>query len=169
MRKCVFLTAMMLFSGLCSFAQENMKHNILSLENRICELIHKKPELAQMNGLRLFHVFWVRIGDKGSLINNDCIDSTFFTKLSFANYKIRSHSLFRKDKRFLKTQTFITDSIGNLVAVADARYIWYKTTHFQDDIMLAKMFFNKKVDYAFYAEGQLGHYIGIKDNQLFAI
>jgi hypothetical protein len=72
------------------------------------------------------------------------------------------------------TTTYITDSVGNLVADGNAQFLtsFNETSHFQlSDIELAKMLFDRKMDIIF----ALGypysfHYmVGIKDHRLYAI
>ncbi len=69
----------------------------------------------------------------------------------------------------IRTTTLITDSLGNLVAGGDAHLVYGRTSFDSNDVKLAKMFFDKEIDFAFYLEGTLlSRYIGIKGNNLFA-
>lgn len=175
MRRYLILTIIINF-GMCSYAQENInmievlhiKQDIVSLENRITDLIKKKPEIANIQGLRQFHIFWLSV-EEDSLKKEDYLDHSFLYKLCYGYYHLGSKSLFNKGKKYIRTTTLITNSVGNLVATGDARLVHISPAFFQSDVELAKMFFDNEIDFAFYAGGTFSKYIGIKGNNLFAL
>jgi len=171
MRRYLILIIIM-YSGMYSYSQENInmieilniKKDIVSLEDRITDLIKKNPEIADIQGLKQFHLFWVGV-EKDSLKKEDYLDYSFLYKLIPPGYyHFGSNSLLKK---YLRSETLITDSAGNLIARGDARLVHVAPVFDSNDIKLAKMFFNKEIDFAFYMGGQLRTYVGIKGNTLY--
>lgn len=74
MRKYLLFISIILSSGMSSYGQENInmveilniQQDIVSLEKRINQLIKKKPEIAHLQGLHQFHVFWLGSKDNDS-------------------------------------------------------------------------------------------------------
>jgi hypothetical protein len=162
---------------MCSYAQENInmikildiEQDIISLEKRITSLVKKKPEIANIRGLRQFHVFGLYSGNSRK---EDFLNRSFLYKLSLGGYyDIKSNFLFWKRRKYIKAQTSITDSVGNLVARGDARLVHVAPVFGQYNIELAKMFFDKEIDFVF----DLGfpyssrYMVGIKGNNLYAL
>ena len=70
--------------------------------------------------------------------------------------------------------TLITDSTGNLVATGDARFatpFFYKGSLELPDMKLAKMFFDKEMDFILWLETphSMRYMVGIKGNNLYAL
>ena len=174
MRRYLILITIIIRFGMCSYAQENInmieilniRQDIVSLENRIMNLIKKKPEITNIKGLRQFHVFWVSL-DNENIKKEDYLNHSFLYKLIPPGYyHFGSNSLLKKEKKYLRSITSITDSIGNLVATGDARLVHVAPFFNQFDVKLAKMFFNKEIDFAFYMGGAYPTFIAIKGNKL---
>lgn len=168
----LILVTMVLYSGTCSYAQKNIniieilniEQDIVSLENRIKDLTKKNPAMANIQGLRQFHVFWLGIDD---IKKKEYENRSFLYRLYHAYYDIGSN--FRKKKKYIRTTTLITDSVGNLVAIGDARLVHVAPVFGKNDIELAKMFFDKKIDFAFYMGVTyitFDTYCVIKDNKI---
>ena len=175
MRRYLIITIIIYF-GMCSYAKENInmieilnvEQDIVSLEKRITNLIKKKPEIANIQGLRQYHIFWLGI-EKDSLKKEDYLDHSFLHKLYYGYYHLGSNSLFKKRKEYIRTTILITDSAGNLVARGDARLVHISPVFDPNDVKLAKMFFDKEIDFAFYMGGTFNKYVGIKGNNLFVL
>jgi len=181
MRRYLILIAIIIYSGMCSYAQENInmievlniKQDIVSLENKITDLIKKKPEIANIQGLRQFHIFWLGSFPNVDVKKENYSDYSFLYQLVYDYYHLSSNCLFGKKRKYIKATTFITDFAGNLVAKGDARLVtpFYKGSYGElPDMKLAKMFFNNEIDFVF----RLGfphtmrYMVGIKGNNLFA-
>lgn len=197
MRKYLMLIVAMC-SGMCSYAQGNInmieilniEQDIVSLENRITSSIKiNNPDIANIQGLQQFHILWL-----GTRTNRkeDFLNYSFLYQLDCGYYnlspkvkKIKSGKpslLYRispdlyyyigskKWKKYLKTSTLITDSVGNLVATGDARFVTslHNDSFAQYDMKLAKMFFNKEIDFAFYLHS-MRYMVGVKGNHLYAL
>jgi|GEM_PF-556404 len=204
MRRYLIIVAVM-FSALFSYAQENIdmidilhiEHDIISLENRINSLIKKRPELANIQGIKQYNILSL---DTYTNKKEDYLDYSFLNKLVQDYYSIlgkgprgkpptrsflyrvspylyfhikSSKPLFRKERKYLKATTLISDSAGNLIASGDARFITlvHKDSYFElANEKLAKMFFDKEIDFVF----DLGfpfsirYMIGIKEYNLYA-
>jgi hypothetical protein len=184
-------------SGIYAYSQDtinmvkilNIEQDIVALENRITSSIKvNNPDIANIQGLRQYHILWLNsYTDK----KEDYLDHSFLYKLFFGYYELspkvkkikgcKPSLLYRINpdlyyyinskrwKKFIRTTTLITDSTGNLVARGDARFVVGYTKFSQSDKELAKMFFEKEIDFAFCMGGQFGTYIGIKDDNLFAL
>jgi len=75
-----------------------------------------------------------------------------------------------KQKYFINAETLITDSLGNLVGIV-YKYRQYirkinKSIPFHYNDILAKMFFNKEIDFAFQLDSDLFRYFIIKNNRI---
>lgn len=171
MRRYLIITIIVYF-GMCSYAQNinmvkvlNIEQDIVSLENRITDLIKKKSEIANIQGLRQYHILWL-----GSYTNKkeDYLDHSFLHQLGYDYYRLSSNSLFRKEKKYIKATTLITDSVGSLVATGDARLVHISPAFFQSDVELAKMFFENEIDFAFYLH-TMSYMVGIKGNNLYGL
>jgi len=147
----------------------NIKEDIVLLENRITNLI-KKSKIAEMQGLKQFHVFCLFGGYN---INNEekYKDDSFLNYLKLSDYYVLSNKTkFRKKnkEKYLKTFTYITDSTGNFVARGDAISIYVPFILCQEYNDFSKMFYDNEIDFAF-CMGQLGRYFIIKDNEIYVI
>jgi hypothetical protein len=184
---------------MCSYAQENInmieilniKQDIVSLENRVTSSIKiNNHEISDIQGFRQFHIFWLDFNptevkkedysDYSFLYRMSCTYFNLSTKvkkikhekISFLYrispdlyYNIKSKKL----KQYLKTTTLITDSTGNLVAKGDARLVYISSVFDPNDVKLAKMFFDKEIDFIFRIGKTFNRYVGIKGNELYAI
>ncbi|MDR1614422.1 MAG: hypothetical protein LBS26_02525 [Campylobacteraceae bacterium] len=183
MHRYVIQTTIIIYFGMCSFsfAQENtnmikilnIEQDIVSLENRITDLIKKKPAIANIQGLRQFHILLLGFSDynKVEIKKEDYLDYSFLYQLRQSYYHLGSNSLFAKKKKYLSTITLVTDSTGNLVATSDARLVHIAPVFDQKDIELAKMFFDKEIDFILWLETPhiTRYMVGIKDNNLYAL
>jgi hypothetical protein len=149
----------------------NISQDIVTLENRITQLIKNNPKISHIQGLRQYHVFWLKFADKSKIDTTKemYLNKTFLLQLIPTYYKIGSN--FSKEKEYLSTFTLITDSLGNLVAVGDAISLSVTPRFLGSSIELAKMFFDKKIYFVFNLETPfVGSYnVGIKENYLFAL
>ena len=179
MRKYLILITMIIGSIVSFYAQDsinmvnilNIKQEIESLEHRITGLIKKNPALSKIQGLRQYHILFLY---SPSQRKEDFYDYSFLYHLETDYYFIRSNLLFRKKKKFIKASTFITDSIGNLIATGDARHIvtFNKRSYLAlPNVKMAKMFFDKDIDFAFYLASpySMDYVIGLKKNNLYAL
>lgn len=172
----------------------NIEQDIVNLEDRIKSSIKiNNPDIANIQGLQQFHVFLLH-ADNGDITEDKFSDKSFiyhlncdYFNLSPKAKKIKSDNkpslLYRispdlyykraskKWKKYVTTLTFITDSAGNLIATGDARFVtpfFYNGSQELPYMKLAKMFFNKEIDFAFMWE-VLGYYFCLKNNDLFVI
>ncbi|MDR2954384.1 MAG: hypothetical protein LBV43_04820 [Prevotella sp.] len=177
MRKRLVVIAIMIHSVMYSYAQDSLnmieildiEQDIVTLEKKITSLIKKEPKIAHIEGLRQFHLFWTAIKED-SLKKEDYLNHSFLYKLIHPGYyDLGSNFLFIRKKEYLRSQTYITDSTGTLVGTSDATLVSAYSVFNPSSVRLAKMFFNKELDYVFYIGGRLGNYIGIKGNNLYAL
>ncbi len=171
----------------------NVEQDIINLENRIKNVIKKNhPNLANIQGLQQFHILTLSANSKNK---EDYLNGSFLDQIipdywllssKVKKYKSLQRSfLYRiigprfylnryskppvKRQKYLVTNTLITDSIGNLIAVGDARLVQVLYDFNPSYAKLAKMFFNKEIDFAFYLDGSAGRYmVGIKNDRLYA-
>ena len=181
-------------SGTPSYTQQNInmiemlhvEQDIVSLEKRIARLIKKKPEIANVQGLRQFHI--LLLGNT-NIRKERFLDRSFLRQITIGDYfhlypiisyrkgggwRLNVRNIFRKNQKYIQTVTFITDSTGNLVAKGDARFVTpiYKGSYFElSDMKLAKMFFDKEIDFVFWLgfPHSTRYMIGIKDNNLYGL
>jgi len=183
MHRCVIQATIIMCIGMCSFsfAQKNTimtevlenRQELVSLEKRISELIKKNPDIANIHGLRQFHILLMGFSDynKVEIKKENYLDYSFLSRLHQRYYHVSSNSLFAKKKKYLSTITLITDSLGNLVATGDARLVHIASVFSQNDIESAKMFFNKEMDFILRLETphSMRYMVGIKGNNLYAL
>lgn len=181
MRRYVILTAIIVYFEMCSYAQENInmievlniEQDIVALENRITDLIKKKPEIANIQGLRQFHILLLGFSDytKIEIKKEDYLEHSFLFQLCQGYYRLGSNSLFRKEKKYLSTITLITDGTGNLIATGDARLVHIALVFAPNDIELAKMLFDNEIDFVLWLETPhiMRYMVGIKGNNLYAL
>ena len=151
-----------------------IQSDIAAMEERISYLIRHKPELADMKGLRQFHIIDVYPTDnppviEGYFTKNEYLDQSFLYHLSPSYYTLNSPWIFGKKKRYISALTFITDSTGNLLATGDVFLVHVAPVKGEDDIKLAKMFFDGEIDFAFYVSQHAGEFITyLKNDSLYA-
>lgn len=150
----------------------NIDKDIITLEERISELIKKNPKIGQIQGLKQFHIFGLKYTElsKVDTTKANYLNHSFLSQLIPTFYIIRSTSFYSKERKYLDSSTLITDSLGKLVAIGDPRAI-YIFNFAQGDIELAKRLFNKEYDFIFKLQAPFaGFYeIGIKGNKLTAL
>ena len=172
-----FILIIFMYSVTSLYAQENInmieilniEQDIIFLEKRIMSLIKKNSVIANIQGFKQFHIIWL-----GSDTNRkeDFFDCSFFGKLFLADhYQIKSGFLFWKKQEYIKATTIITDSVGNLIAKGDVRLVHVAPVFGKQDIRLAKMFFDKEIDFVFLLGFPflMRYMVGIKDNTLYAL
>jgi hypothetical protein len=172
MYKKLIIIAITIYLGMFSYAQNNInminilkiEQDIVSLENRITDLIKKNPKIANIQGLRQYHILWLGSTNK----KEDFLSYSFLHQLYQGYFHLNSNTLLKKRQKYIKTTTLITDSIGNLVAKGDARLVHVAPVFDENDIELAKMFFDKEIDFAFYLH-TMRYMITVKDNNLYAL
>jgi len=195
MSKYLILIVFVFFSGIHIYAQENInmieilkiKKDMHSLEKRISKLIKKNPDIAKTKDLKQFHILELGIKDDTKLKKEDYISYSFLFHLyplrvdryvSKFRYKYRyRESVYYKKvpwiskrENCIATNTIITDSKGDLVAYGNALRITPTPPVYCDssDIILARMFFDKELDFAFCIVSPKRHYdIGVKGNNLY--
>ena len=177
MRKLLFLLSIVMYLIPCSHAQEsinmieilNIEKDIISLENRISNLIKKNSAMADMQNLRQFHILMLHLDyNKVEFKKERYLDLSFLYHLEPQYYEVG-----RKGKEeYLRTMTLITDSAGNLITNCDARF-FFRTPPIANPgyVQLAKMLFDEKFDYILWLSGphEMGYKIGIKGSKLYAI
>jgi hypothetical protein len=166
----------------CSYAQEdinmieilNMKKDMRHLEKRISKLIRQNPDIAKMKGLKQFHILYLGIDDATKLTKEDYINQSFLYHLYTGHTDNKSFGFSSFDVRVkcIRTNTLLTDSEGTLVTHGDAIYFLPVSSSYVsiDDTILAKMFFNKEIDFAFRIVSPFEMRfveIGIKGNNLY--
>ena len=152
--------------------EQNRKIDSITLNAIAEDLI-----LSKMSGLKQYHIFWLRSEDK--IKKSEFIDYSFLNKLKIrydsiayrqCNLPLIKYLSKERKEYFLKTQTLIADSLGNLVGVVYnsslpegidgalcggyGGYVPYVENILNADTIsfiykLAKMFYNNKVDFVF--------------------
>ena len=172
MYKSLVLIAITIYLKGFSYAQNNIdmmndlkiEQDIISLENRITDLIKKNPKIANIQGLKQYHILLLS-PKYGNFNKENYLDYSFLYQLSYGYY-----SLFGKQK-YIVTETLVTDSIGNLIATGDAILVHVAPVFAKSDMEVSRMFFNKEFDFVFCLASphSMGYMVGIKDNNLYAL
>ena len=120
----------------------NIKQDIISLETVIAKQIKKQPKIADIQGLRQFHILFLGVDTDFNIEKSSYLDYSFLSHLHGVYYG--------KKEKFLDTKTLITDSSGNLVATT-IQYVYVQQTQSPDSYMakIAKMLFDGEIDCAF--------------------
>ena len=168
----------MLFLGICCFAQNgdsiidnlNLREDVTILNHKILNLIKKDNFLSELQGLKIYHVFWLYSEDEDKLRKENFLNHSFLSNLKPSFFSQKSWFV---NKKYLQTDAYISDSSGKLIAKTDGRIIYYtakyKKNHFQNDTELINMFYKNEIDFVFYM-GYIGDtYIGIKGKDLFVL
>ena len=145
------------------------KADRINLENRINRLIQKNKQIEMSNSLKQFHIYFFEMD--GSLITvQDYRDGKFLRHLNPILYSpLQSKRFLRKKEKYLWALSLITDSLGNIVAFADNE-IMYTINNINIGYQrIAKMFFNKEIDFAFLFRSDIKFYICIKETELFVL
>ncbi|MDR0510735.1 MAG: hypothetical protein LBH06_06555 [Rikenellaceae bacterium] len=162
--------------GYNAYAQEKIdmvkilgiEKDIDNLESRIIDVMKKRLSISDTGGLQQYHVF--HLGCNSSLLGEDIYrDSLFLYKLFPSYSTVKGKSIFKRRKDYICTiETLIVDSTGNVIAFATPWYAWDATKHInkgRDE--LAAMFFEQKIDFAFYlGEFLMKTYFAVKDNNI---
>lgn len=163
--------------GFCSYAQNernmidvlNIKQEVCLLDKKIIGLMKKDSFFSNTQEFQLFHVFWLNYQDvfrKEDFLNNSFLEKLcpiFFIQKSLC-----------KNKRTLQAETFICDSLGHLVATSNGLFIYSAIKHnvnfSKNDIELLSLFYNKKIDFAFYIGfTPIGTSFCLKNNDVFVV
>ena len=152
----------------------HIKNEFKELEDRIEYLVRKAKIVNETEEIKQFHIF---------LSNNtlfdipnykadkeDYLNGSFLQFLKPNYYDIKPQGLFKKNKKYLQTYAYITNSKGELIATGDVRFVSNSRAYksYPTEIEFAKLLFDKKFDFMF-SMGILSHYICIKDNKLYVI
>ena len=152
----------------------HIKNEFKELEDRIEYLVRKAKIVNETEEIKQFHIF---------LSNNtlfdipnykadkeDYLNGSFLQFLKPNYYDIKPQGLFKKNKKYLQTYAYITNSKGELIATGDVRFVSNSRAYKSHprEIEFAKLLFDKKFDFMF-SMGILSHYICIKDNKLYVI
>lgn len=145
-----------LFCGSCSYAQKgvdivqllNLQEEVQRLEKRICKDIKRNPVLSKESGLEMFHVFWLCC--PYNLEKEIFLDHSFLYKLHPLYSTIGFKSILKKPRKLIAVNTFLSDSVGNLItwgnfSSSSGRY----TGDRKDYIELTKMLYDKEFDFVF--------------------
>jgi hypothetical protein len=156
------------------------KEDVNNLNERIFNLIKKDDSLSKIQGLKLFHIF--NLESKNKIKKNEFIDYSFLDKLRLSYYTILYREtnipiikyLFKiKQKYFIDAaETLIVDSTGTLVGTVSKywNYIYRNTDSSRPSFpkpMLAKMFFNNEINFAFHIYGDIMRNYFIKKNRVY--
>jgi hypothetical protein len=144
----------------------NIRQDIITLENRITELIKNNPDLSHIKELQQFHIFC--LSNDCDTVKDNYINHSFLYKLYPSYYYIKSGFLLQKKKYLTTIHTLICDSIGNLVAQGDARYISNSSLS-KENKELSKMYYEQKIDFVFYMGQFMTTYICIKNNDIYVL
>lgn len=147
----------------------NVSQDLSIVNNRIVNLLKKDSYFSKIQGVKLFHIFWLEY--QGEYKKEYFLNHSFLYKLNPTYYTQKS--LFR-EKRYLSTQVLISDSLGHLIATSDGRFIYsvdkYNNTHLQGDLDLMRVFYKNEMDFVFYIELTSGDtYFGIKGKDVYIL
>ncbi len=152
----------------------NLQEEVQQLEKKISRDIKKDPILSKKNGLEQFNVFWLCCPD--SLKKEDFLNLSFLYRLHPDYNIVKYRSFFKKDIKQVLVDTFISDSVGNLVAKGSFFSFGHSNGLRKDYIELTKMLYNKDFDFVFYLlfEGSkmvrfTSTYIALKDDDIYVL
>lgn len=191
--KTIFITVVLMFYWALPILSKTKAENIQSfvrawsdpylygsrlrkLNYRTDYLIKRHSTLSKMEKLHQFHVIYFYYAlYMGELpCKQEFSDCYFLDRLSHDYYRISQKSLlkrvFCKDEEYIKDHTLITDSVGNLLAVGDARGLFsnVSTEAYDHDRLIARKMYDKEVDFAFNICHPWG-YLCIKGEELFVL
>ena len=152
----------------------HIKNEFKELEDRIEYLVRKAKIVNETEEIKQFHIFLSNNTLFGipnyKADKEDYLNGSFLQFLKPNYYDIKPQGLFKKNKKYLQTYAYITNSKGELIATGDARFVSNSRAYksFLPKNELAKFLFDKKFDFMF-SMGILSHYICIKDNILYVI
>lgn len=152
----------------------HIKNEFKELEDRIEYLVRKAKIVNETEEIKQFHIFFLKNTLFGipnyKADKEDYLNGSFLQFLKPNYYDIKPQGLFKKNKKYLQTYAYITDSKGELIATGDARFVSNSRAYksHPPEIEFAKLLFDKKFDFMF-SMGILSHYIYIKDNNLYVI
>lgn len=146
------------------------------LNNRTDYLIKRHPTLSKIEKLHQFHVICFYYGTyMGELpCKQEFSDCSFLDRLCYDFYHISQKNflkrVFCKDEEYIKDLALITDSVGNLLAIGDARTLFsdVSTEAYDHDRLIARKMYDKEVDFAFSICHPSG-YLCIKGEELFVL
>lgn len=140
-----------------------------NLEKKANRLIRKNAYIGKSKSLRQYRVF---IFVTGSMITTkDYRDGKFLDYLWCQSHSRQRHlnRALQTKREYMSALTLITDSLGNLVADYNGddliTYPPYNIIH-EGRQEIAKMFFNREIDFAFIFWGDPQFYICIKGNDM---
>jgi len=175
-RKYLIFIAFLHF-GINSFSQSarnmvdilNVKNELLTVNNKIVDLLMKDSYFSKTTEVQLFHIIWFEY--HGEFRKEDFLNHSFLNKLNPCYYTKKS--LFGK-KEYLETQVLISDKLGNLIADSDGRAIYSavkNNSHYAKyDIELLQMFYKNELDFVFYITNTpLTINFGIKGNDVYIL
>jgi len=175
-RKYLLLIVLLLF-GISSFSQNernlvdklNASQELSALNSKVLGLVKKDPYLKKMQGLQVFHVYFLKY--QGKIEKEDFINHTFLNRLNLCY--VTHRSLFGK-KKYLDTQALICDSLGHLIASSNSWFISptvsSNTTYFQEDLDFLRVLHEKQMDILFYITGtSMDIHFGIKGKDIYVI
>ena len=151
----------------------HIKNEFKELEDRIEYLVRKAKIVNETEEIKQFHIFLSNNTLFG--IPNYKADKEVYLNGSFLQflkpnyYDIKPQGLFKKNKKYLQTYAYITDSKGELIATGDARLVSIAFASYSLMIKTAKFLFEKKFDFVFYMGGIYGYFITIKEGKLYVI
>lgn len=151
-----------------------IRDEIIALEERISKHIKNSEEFSKIQGLKLYHIFWLSV-DGSKIKKEEFINYSFLDRLNPRYYYYEFdwnyffstfRYLFIKNK-YLDNSVRITDSLGNLIGGGGVNYVRsYQYPH-DYDIKLAKMFFNNEIDFAFVLNDFQTYFI--KDSKIYVL
>ncbi len=148
--------------------QLHIQKDLSRLEKSIWTLIKRNQNLSNEKGLKQFHILWLK--GKENLSKKDILDYSFLDKIE-PMYKKKPSGIFDK-KKDLRSEIFISDSIGNIVGKAyDNQTVFLnKPTISESDLI--RMLYNKELDHVFrlmIGVVNSSIYMGIKDNEIYIL
>ena len=147
----------------------NASQELSALNSKVLGLVKKDPYLKKMQGLQVFHVYFLKY--QGKIEKEDFINHTFLNRLNLCY--VTHRSLFKK-KKYLDTQALICDSLGHLIASSNSWVVYsvfnYKKAYFQESLDFLRVLYEKKMDIIFYIAGTSGLiHFGIKGKDIYVI
>lgn len=131
----------------------DIRQQVDSLECRINKLVRRIPQLKHTVGIRMYHVFEL-LEDKYGAVEHLFDDIRNIKDLSCRYAVYKPKLFFKKKKRYLKTNTWVCDSMGNVLALGDWHKLYFIEPHlrqktYKDGSILAHDFITHKLNGAF--------------------
>lgn len=148
-----------------------LKKEIVFLNKKIHKLIKKEDCLDNFDDFRIYHKIYFYYDT--IYCKKDFIDKSFLSKLT-PQYIEKRKALLIKVK-YLRTDVYIGDSLGNLIARSNGNFIDAECNRLnrkftKGEKEIYKLFALKQMDFMFHMDpSQLSLYFGINNDNIFLI